>query len=320
MDDGRAPTGLLRRSPCTSRAPPRAGSPGRGDRTALDPVASAPRTAARPGLAVVERPAARRHLPRCARLRRRAARLAGMRSPTRRPAVAARHQRRRRRLADGGRVGQDVRPTTRLGDRLRRRPLEGWTAATAVPTTTDGGATWTSAGLGRDPGRYDDRRRRRRRTCGPPPTPASISTVDGAGDTCRAGDPQRGRPRRLDAERHAVIASRRGRRRRFRRRSPPSTASTAAPWQPAISRRSSSRRRPTTPATGATPSSYRSTDAAGYVEPVQSLPPSTSTPSGRSSACGRSTVGRDGVLRLQVRIDDASCPSVDWLAFDGQPA
>ena len=66
---------------------------------------------------------------------------------------------------------------------------------------------------------------------------------------------------------------------------------------------------------------YRSTDNAGNVEPMQELQ-RASTPSSRSSSWA-AVSGRDGVLRMRLRIDDKSCPSVNEFGFsmksvDGQ--
>ena len=54
---------------------------------------------------------------------------------------------------------------------------------------------------------------------------------------------------------------------------------------------------------------YRSTDSAGNVEPTQAVGVYIDTvrPIVR---LGRSIVGRDRILRMGLRIDDVSCPSV----------
>jgi hypothetical protein len=59
---------------------------------------------------------------------------------------------------------------------------------------------------------------------------------------------------------------------------------------------------------------YRSTDTAGNVEPIQSVDVNIDTvrPVVR---LGRCRVGRDAVLRMRVRIDDSSCPSVIEYGF-----
>jgi photosystem II stability/assembly factor-like uncharacterized protein len=59
---------------------------------------------------------------------------------------------------------------------------------------------------------------------------------------------------------------------------------------------------------------YRSTDLAGNIEPTQMLTVRVDTIK-PASKLGRCVVGRDGVLRMRLRIADTSCPSVADFGF-----
>jgi hypothetical protein len=59
---------------------------------------------------------------------------------------------------------------------------------------------------------------------------------------------------------------------------------------------------------------YHSADNAGNVEPAQQLRVRIDTVK-PVTHLGRSVVGRDGVLRMRLRVDDKSCPSVNEFGF-----
>ncbi len=180
---------------------------------------------------------------------------------------------------------------------------EGWASGAAVYHTTDGGATWTRQVSGLDQmvsvAAYDATHVWAGGSGG------ILSTVDTAADTappitlCDAA----GGWTRTTVAPHLTAAD-------------VGSAGLAGteyrvdggPWTPGL-----------TPPVFAAPADhsgdgsheveYRSTDKAGNVEPEQRLRVKIDTirPVIR---LGRCVIGRDGVLRIRVRIDDRSCPSI----------
>jgi photosystem II stability/assembly factor-like uncharacterized protein len=187
-------------------------------------------------------------------------------------------------------------------------PLEGWAAGESLFHTTDGGTTWTRQVSGVT----------RQLTTIAAVDAAHvwaggaglISTVDAAGDVAtpvtlsdvRGGWTRRAAAIHLTA---ADVGDSRPVSTEYRVDDGPWTTGLIPPRFSAPSDHSGD---------GMHTVEYRSTDAAGNVEPVQSVAVNIDTvrPVVR---LGRCTIGSDGVLRLRMRVGDVSCPSVDWLAF-----